>query len=70
MAFADPPYTSRAAERLAELWLERPFSAILSIEHAADRRLPGGGSRRRFGESALTTYGMPRARPRRTGTRN
>jgi len=58
LALADPPYTSEAAERLVSLWLKKPFSTILSVEHAADRRLPGRGSRRVFGDSAITTYRM------------
>jgi len=56
LALADPPYTSRAAERLITLWLERPFSRILSVEHASERNLPGPGSRKVFGDSAVTTY--------------
>jgi 16S rRNA (guanine966-N2)-methyltransferase len=56
LALADPPYTSRAADRLVALWLERPFSRILSIEHAAERSLPGQGRRKVFGDSAVTTY--------------
>ena len=56
LALADPPYTSQAAERLAALWLERPFSRILSIEHATERNLPGRGRKEAFGESAVTTY--------------
>ncbi|TFH66224.1 MAG: 16S rRNA (guanine(966)-N(2))-methyltransferase RsmD [Gemmatimonadales bacterium] len=56
LALADPPYTSRAAERLVTLWLERPFSRILSLEHAAERSLPGRGDTTVFGDSAFTTY--------------
>jgi 16S rRNA (guanine966-N2)-methyltransferase len=56
LALADPPYTSRAAERLATLWLERPFSRILSVEHATERNLPGWGKKEIFGDSAVTTY--------------
>jgi len=56
LVLADPPYTSRCGERLATLWLDRPFSRILSIEHAAERNLPGGGIRKVFGDSAVTTY--------------
>lgn len=56
IALADPPYTSRAAEGLVAIWLDRPFSRILCIEHAATRNLPGPGRRRVFGESAVTTY--------------
>lgn len=56
VALADPPYTSRAGERLVKLWLERPFSRILSVEHGRDVELPGRGKRRVFGDSAVTTY--------------
>lgn len=63
VALADPPYTSRAAEGLVTLWLERPFSRILCVEHAADRKLSGGGRRKIFGESAVTTYRIRKPKP-------
>lgn len=56
LALADPPYTSQAAERLVTLWLERPFSRILSIEHAPERTLPGKGKKRTFQGCTVTTY--------------
>ena len=56
LALADPPYASQAAERLATLWLEHPFSRILSIEHASERNLPGRGNKMVSGDSAVTTY--------------
>ena len=56
LALADPPYTSRAGERLAHLWLARPFAAILSIEHARATALPDGGVRRVMEDSAVTFY--------------
>ncbi len=56
MAFADPPYTSNSAEALAKRWNHRPFSAILSVEHPREVILPGKGSRRVHGDSAVTTY--------------
>jgi 16S rRNA (guanine966-N2)-methyltransferase len=62
IVLADPPYTSRFAERLVELWLERPFGQILCVEHAADRILPGRGKRRRLGDTAITTYRARRVR--------
>ena len=65
VALADPPYTSKAAERLADLWLECPFSQILSVEHSADRKLPGPGRRRVFGDSAVTTYRIRTPKPGR-----
>jgi 16S rRNA (guanine966-N2)-methyltransferase len=58
LALADPPYTSGAGERLATLWLQRPFSRILCIEHGPDRVLPGKGKRLILGESGVTTYRM------------
>lgn len=56
LAFADPPYAGGAAERLAGVWLERPFSRILSVEHDARQSLPGGSDTRRYGSSAITFY--------------
>lgn len=56
LALADPPYTSHLADRLVARWLENPFSGILSVEHAANRPTPGRGSRRVFGDTAVTTY--------------
>ncbi len=63
LALADPPYTSGAGERLATLWLQRPFSRILCIEHAPDRSLPGRGKRLVLGDSAVTTYRMRKIAP-------
>ncbi len=60
VALADPPYNSEMAGRLATLWIRRPFSRILSIEHATQRTLPSGGARRVFGETTLTTYRLRR----------
>lgn len=67
LVLADPPYTSRAPERLAELWLEAPFSRILCIEHAAERPLPRPGKRRVFGDTMVTTYRLEDWKPRRQG---
>lgn len=64
LAFADPPYTSTAGERLAHLWLACPFAAILSIEHARTVTLPAGGVRRVLEDSAVTIY---RIRKRKAG---
>jgi 16S rRNA (guanine966-N2)-methyltransferase len=58
VVLADPPYTSRAAERLVKLWLERPFSRTLAVEHATEKSLPGPGKRRVFKDSTVTTYRM------------
>lgn len=56
LAFADPPYEGGLAARLAELWLERPFALILSIEHRSREKLPGASETRRYGDSAITFY--------------
>lgn len=56
IAFADPPYGSRKADRIISYWLETPFANILSVEHALDHELPGKGRRRRFGEYAVTFF--------------
>jgi 16S rRNA (guanine966-N2)-methyltransferase len=60
LAFADPPWTSRAADRLVAFWQEYPFSRVLAVETAPDHPLPDGGTRRILGEAAVTVY---RARP-------
>lgn len=62
LAFADPPYTSSASEKLARLWLRQPFSAILSVEHARTASLPPGGVRRVLDDSAVTIYRLRRKR--------
>jgi 16S rRNA (guanine966-N2)-methyltransferase len=53
LAFADPPYSSDAAERLVALFRRRPFARILSVEHRAELALPGDDTRR-YGDTALT----------------
>lgn len=58
IVLADPPYSSKASGRLADLWLERPFSRILCIEHASERPLPRPGKRQVFGATMVTTYRM------------
>jgi 16S rRNA (guanine966-N2)-methyltransferase len=56
VAFADPPYASGDARRLAERWIEKPFSRVLSIEHSAKDAMPEGGVARRYGTTAITFY--------------
>lgn len=56
VAFADPPYGSRMLDRLIDIWKARPFSAILTVEHAADHPLPVGGRRFEFEGTAVTLY--------------
>ena len=56
VVFADPPYATGDATRLAQRWIERPFSRVLSVEHAATQDMPAGGSTRRYGSTAITFY--------------
>ena len=56
LVVADPPYTGGHAERLVSLWLKRPFSSILSVEHDSRTPLPAGSDTRRYGASAITFY--------------
>jgi 16S rRNA (guanine966-N2)-methyltransferase len=57
VAFADPPYGSRMLDRLVEGWLAVPFARVLTVEHAADHLLPGGGRRLLVEEgTAVTTW--------------
>jgi 16S rRNA (guanine966-N2)-methyltransferase len=56
VVFADPPYASGDAVRLADQWMRLPFSRVLSIEHAANSAMPEGGQTRRYGSTAITFY--------------
>jgi 16S rRNA (guanine966-N2)-methyltransferase len=56
IAFADPPYESRMLDRVIDIWRERGFAAILTVEHAADHPLVPGGHRHLFDTTAVTTY--------------
>lgn len=56
VAFADPPYASGDAGRLAGRWLKSPFSRVLSIEHPATGEMPEGGVTRKYGSTAITFY--------------
>lgn len=56
IAFADPPYATGDAVRLAERWKEVPFTRVLSIEHSAKDAMPAGGETRKYGSTAITFY--------------
>ena len=58
VAFADPPYASDDAERLVTLFRGTPFARVFSVEHAADRALPGDDTRR-YGDTAITLVYAP-----------
>jgi len=59
LAFADPPYRTGAAPRLAELWLATPYATLLSVEHATDEPMPAGSDSRRYGRTSVTFYRAP-----------
>jgi 16S rRNA (guanine966-N2)-methyltransferase len=56
VVFADPPYASGDAAKLAERWIDSRFSKVLSIEHAAKIAMPEGGDTRKYGSTAITFY--------------
>ncbi|HEV2671475.1 MAG TPA: 16S rRNA (guanine(966)-N(2))-methyltransferase RsmD [Gemmatimonadales bacterium] len=53
VAFADPPYATDAAERIAGIFRATPFASILGIEHRPDLALKGDDTRR-YGDTAIT----------------
>ncbi len=59
VAFADPPYTTDAAARVAERWAAVPFAAVLGVEHDVRAAMPPGGDMRRYGTTAVTFYRVP-----------
>ncbi|HTI05528.1 MAG TPA: 16S rRNA (guanine(966)-N(2))-methyltransferase RsmD [Gemmatimonadales bacterium] len=62
VAFADPPYAGDDAAELVRLFRETPFASVFSIEHSADRVLPGDDTRR-YGDTAVTFVFGPAVRP-------
>jgi 16S rRNA (guanine966-N2)-methyltransferase len=56
LVFADPPYDTGDAVRLADRWKEVPFTRVLSIEHSAKDTMPDGGDTRKYGSTAITFY--------------
>lgn len=58
VAFADPPYEGDSAARLIALFRVTPFARIFSIEHPADRPIPGDDTRR-YGDTAVTFIYAP-----------
>lgn len=53
VAFADPPYTTGHAKRIAELFRRRPFARILGVEHDVKEDV-GDGDHRRYGTTIVT----------------
>lgn len=62
IVLADPPYTSRLAVRLVEMWQERPFSRILAVEHPLDLTLPRGEGGFVMDPAGVTIYRAPPGR--------
>lgn len=58
IAFADPPYETGQAERLAAIFRQRPFARVLGIEHPRMTDLDGDETRR-YGSVALTFFYHP-----------
>lgn len=58
IAFADPPYSTRHASRVAALFRGRPFARILGVEHHAHEDI-GPGEHRRYGTTVLTFLEAP-----------
>jgi 16S rRNA (guanine966-N2)-methyltransferase len=58
LAFADPPYTTGHAARIAALFRDRPFARILGVEHDVAEDV-GGGAERRYGRTVLTFLEAP-----------
>jgi 16S rRNA (guanine966-N2)-methyltransferase len=58
VAFADPPYAGEQAARLVAMFRVTPFARVFSIEHAAERPIPGDDTRR-YGDTAVTFIYAP-----------
>ena len=58
IAFADPPYTTGHAARIAALFRERPFARILGVEHDRHEDV-GDGEHRRYGATIVTFLEAP-----------
>ncbi len=58
VAFADPPYAGDQAARLVAMFRVNAFARIFTIEHPADRPIPGDDTRR-YGDTAVTFIYAP-----------
>ncbi len=55
VALADPPYSTDQAKQLSDIFRERSFARVLSIEHQPDLEL-NGDETRRYGNVAVTFF--------------
>jgi 16S rRNA (guanine966-N2)-methyltransferase len=53
VAFADPPYTTGHAARIADIFRQRRFARILGVEHDKSENV-GEGEHRTYGSTVLT----------------
>ena len=58
VAFADPPYATDEAQRLADIFRVTPFAGILAVEHRPDLAVVGDDTRR-YGDTAITFVYAP-----------
>ena len=58
VAFADPPYAGEQAARLVAMFRVNAFAGIFSIEHPADKPIPGDDTRC-YGDTAVTFIYAP-----------
>lgn len=69
IAFADPPYGSRMADRIVAAWRSSHFSRILAVEHEATHALPAGSRRKTFADTTVTIYEVQDQGTRRASKR-
>ena len=53
VAFADPPYTTGHAARIADIFRKQPFARILGVEHDKSEDV-GEGEHRKYGSTVVT----------------
>jgi len=58
VAFADPPYTTGHATRIADIFRTRPFARMLGVEHDTHENV-GEGDHRRYGTTVITFLEAP-----------
>ncbi|HKK94248.1 MAG TPA: RsmD family RNA methyltransferase [Longimicrobiales bacterium] len=56
LVLADPPYGSRLAALLLDIWKEQRYAPVFVLEHATDHDVPKGARSRRLGDTTITRY--------------